>query len=181
MSLVNQLTDVLAEKTCIVGMGNYYRNDDAVGLLIVDSLKGRVHEEGRFKIMNVEDVLESYVFPIAEQDSANVLIIDAIDVNSAPGSILFGKMDELDEINESVSSHKISLKAAGRIFKEYGKKTYLLGISVENIDYGTEISGYVQKCVSLVSNLLSLIISDPAGCLNIKPSRVSSEGMGGTE
>jgi hydrogenase maturation protease len=166
MSLVNQLSELLSEKTCIVGMGNYYRNDDVAGLKIVDSLKNRITAK-HIKIMNVEDVLESYVFPIAGQDCKNVLIIDAVNVNSAPGSILFAGMDELDELNNSFSSHKISLEAAGRIFKEYGKKTYLLGIAVENIDFGTGISAEVRKSISLLSDLLFLIISEPAGCLNL--------------
>ena len=42
MSLVTDIMGVVKEKTCIVGMGNYLRKDDAVGLYLVDELQGKV-------------------------------------------------------------------------------------------------------------------------------------------
>jgi hydrogenase maturation protease len=91
MSLVTDIMGVVKEKTCIVGMGNYLRKDDAVGLYLVDELQGMVTTD-QVLLLNVEDIIESYVFKIAELDCENVLIIDAVKSTTSPGSIIFGRL-----------------------------------------------------------------------------------------
>jgi len=55
---------VVKDHCCIVGMGNYLKSDDAVGLYIVESIRKTLGKD--FPVLNVEDVIEAYVFKIAE-------------------------------------------------------------------------------------------------------------------
>ena len=159
MDMVSELSRILGEKTCIVGMGNYYRNDDAAGLYVIDGLKNAVTKPG-IEILNVEDVLESYIFFITDKTISNVLIIDAVMADCEPGSVVFGNVKDLEEITRTVSSHKMSLDVACRIFGESGKNTYLLGIAAENIDFGTSMTAEVKQTADLLLDLLKSIIAE---------------------
>lgn len=159
MDLVNRLAHILAERTGIVAMGNYFRNDDAVGLHVLDALKeGRVRPN--IELWNVEDILESYVFSIADKDYANVLLLDAVDCQANPGTVVFGSMDELEDVAETVSTHKISLRVAQKIFEQQGKKTYLLGIVARNIDYGNDMSKEIRGSAELLIKILKEIVTE---------------------
>jgi hydrogenase 3 maturation protease len=175
MDMVGELSRILSEKTCIVGMGNYYRNDDAAGLYVIDGLKNSIMKPG-LDIVNVEDVLESYIFFISEKSINNVLIIDAVMADCDPGTVVFGNVKDLEDITRTVSSHKMSLDVACRIFGESGKNTYLLGIAAENIDFGTKITDEVKHTADLLLNLIKGIIADSV-CENIEVKTIPRDFM----
>jgi len=153
MDLLCTIDEMMKEPTCIVGMGNYYRSDDAVGLYIADALLSKVTSDNP-RIMNVEDILESYVFNIAQSDARNVLIIDAVECDSESGSIVFGKLSEMEELVGSVSTHKLSLSLSGKIFDQYQKSTYLLGIVAGDVDYGIGLSDDVKQSADTIHDVI---------------------------
>lgn len=144
---------LLKDKTCLVGMGNYMRHDDAVGLYILDGIKCKAEKYG-LEIFSVEDIIESYVFDIASGNSSNVLLIDAVESDHEPGSIVFGLLDELKNEFITVSSHKPDLAIVDKIFRLYNKQTYLIGITVENIEYGYGISEKSTMSADFIKNIL---------------------------
>lgn len=153
MEFIDRMEQILSDKTCIVGMGNYYKSDDAAGLYLVDEIKDSI--SGNISILNVEDIIEGYVFKIAENDSKNVMIIDAVEATdgSIPGSVIFGRLEEMD-ILDSFSTHKLSLKLSGKILEEHGKNTYLLGIAAEDIDFGTGLTPVVRESVDILKDII---------------------------
>ncbi len=156
MESVSRIKELLNDKTCIVGMGNYLRKDDAVGLYIVDEVRDSKSAISK-NTLNVEDVIESYVFRIADSDYENVLIIDAVstgDSNTSSGSIIFGELNEYEELINDFSTHKLSLKMCGRILEEHGKKAYLLGIVAADIDFGTGLTSEVRKSADVLKDLI---------------------------
>jgi hydrogenase 3 maturation protease len=157
MSLVTDIMGVVKEKTCIVGMGNYLRKDDAVGLYLVDELKDTIHSE-KVLLLNVEDVIENYVFKIADLDCDNVLIIDAVRSTTTPGSIVFGRLTKCDEVLDDYSTHKLSLALCGKILEECGKKTYLLGVEAGDTDFGHGLSEDVQRSADILKDIMIEII-----------------------
>jgi hypothetical protein len=64
MNFAEDIAGVLKDRTCIVGVGNYIRRDDAVGLYLVDALKESVDSDA-VQLLNAEDIIESYAFQIA--------------------------------------------------------------------------------------------------------------------
>ena len=153
MSALDELKQILKQRTCIVGMGNYYRNDDAAGLLIVDSIKDEI-TAGNITVFNVEDVLESYIFKIAETKPANVLLIDAVETEGAPGSIIFMDVDGPEGISNEFSTHKLSVELSAKILKEMGIKTRVIGIVPENTDFGRELNKDVKESVNLIKEFI---------------------------
>ncbi|OHD72386.1 MAG: hypothetical protein A2W19_13645 [Spirochaetes bacterium RBG_16_49_21] len=153
MGLVVKIEDLLHQKTCIVGMGNYLKRDDAAGLFVVEGLKKR-GVPGGVILMNVEDVPENYAYQIAELDCDNVLIVDAVQSGGEVGSVLFGRLCEMEEIAGDYSTHKLSLALTGKILEKYHKKVWLLGIEVRDTGFGAGLSNEVNQSVRLICDLI---------------------------
>jgi hydrogenase maturation protease len=153
MEMLDTLSSVLQEKTCIVGMGNYFRKDDAIGIHIVEQLQQELPGEGD-AIISVEDVLENYAFKIAESECSNVLLIDAVSFESEPGSIVFGELHEFDDMSRGGTSHKPCLEMVDKIFSGHNKRTYLLGIVVSDTGFGTGFSPEVISSADIIKDFL---------------------------
>ncbi len=143
----------MSEKTCLVGMGNTLRKDDAAGVYIVQGVSERI-SGNPLKTMIVEDVLEAYAFKLAELDCDNLVIVDAIETSEEPGSVVFGKLSEFSELLSNFSTHKLALEMCGKIFKEHKKETYLLGIVAADIDFGQGMTPPVQETADMLRELL---------------------------
>lgn len=153
MDFISQIEEIMQDRTCLVGMGNYYKSDDAVGLYIIDQLKENIQSD-TLHIINVEDIIESYVFKIAEMDCDNVVIVDAVQAETERGSVVFGRLKEMDELAGSFSTHKLSLSISGKIFEEYNKNAYLLGIVTDDVDFGIGLSDDIKRSADTVKDLL---------------------------
>jgi hydrogenase 3 maturation protease len=162
MNLLSEIKSVISDSCCIVGMGNLVKSDDAVGLYIIESVKKAVKND--HMIFNVEDVIEAFVYKIAELDCMNIVIIDAVKAGAETGSIIFGKLDdEFEELEGTLSTHKLALKMSGRIFTEYKKETYLLGVVVNNIDFGIELSPEVRESADVLINIITDVLNSGKG------------------
>jgi len=158
MEFVPMIERLALEKTCIVGMGNYLRNDDAVGLYIVDGIMEKA-ASGAVTVMNVEDVLENYVYEIAGSDCDNVLIIDAVESGAEVGTVFFGSLSDFNESANNYSTHKLSLVISGKILEEHGKAVWLLGIEVRDTDFGRCLSDKVKESASFIRDILGKYIT----------------------
>ena len=153
MGLVTSLERLARGRTCIVGMGNTIRRDDAVGVYIAERVRGGA-VSGGVTVVNAEDVIENYVWQIAGGDAENVIIIDAVRSGAEAGSVLFGRLHEFDELIGNHSTHKLALRLSGRVIEERDKKAWLLGIEVLDTDYGTGLTDRVKKSADMISDLL---------------------------
>jgi hydrogenase maturation protease len=158
MEFAPMIERLALEKTCIVGMGNYLRNDDAVGLFIVDGIMEKA-ASGAVTVMNVEDVLENYVFEIAGSDCDNVLIIDAVESGAEVGAVFFGSLSDFNESANNYSTHKLSLVISGKILEEHGKAVWLLGIEVRDTDFGRGLSDRVKESACFIRDILGKYIT----------------------
>ena len=149
------LRQILSEPTCLVGVGNLMRNDDAVGVIIADRLCQELQPSPRLTVVNVEDVIENPVFRIAANDARNVLVIDAVAGDDAePGSLVLGRLEEMEAARGGYSTHKLALSTAAGVLRHHGKDVYLLGIVAANTDYGTEISQEILDTAEVVIDLV---------------------------
>lgn len=151
----HDLKQILSERTCIVGVGNLLRNDDAVGVMIADRLEKDFSGLDRISVVNVEDVIENYVFQIAANDSRNVLVIDAVQGDGAePGSLVLGRLEDMEVANGGLSTHKLALSTAASVLRHHGKNVYLLGIVAANTDFGREVSQEILDSAEAVIDLV---------------------------
>lgn len=153
MPSIQKLRQILKERTCIVGMGNYYRKDDAAGLHVVESLRDKIGGRNII-IFNVEDVLESYIFQISEEKPANVLFIDAVEADDEPGSIIFHEIGEEFGDRADFSTHRLSVQLSAKILKQAGIETWVLGIVPADTEYGEGLSDDVEESVKVISKFI---------------------------
>ncbi len=153
MDFTGEIARLLGEKTCIVAVGNSIRRDDGVGLYLAEEIEKCAGAE-RVDIVHAEDIIESYVFEIANRDCANVLIMDAVQTAGEPGTLVFGPMDELKTLVSNYSTHKLSLTLACKIWRERGKKAYLLGIEAADVDFGVGLTQTVKKSADAIKDII---------------------------
>jgi hydrogenase maturation protease len=145
------LMDVLREKTCLVGLGNPYRRDDGVGPWIAEAVQAAA-DRASLQVFNVEDVLENFVFRIAETDCRNVVLMDAAAADGEPGSVVFGPLNDFAEAG-SVSTHKLALELSGKILESAGKRVFLLGVVPEDLGIGAGLTPKVEESASRLRDL----------------------------
>ncbi len=160
---LSAMENILKEGACLVGMGNPYRSDDAVGTVIAERI-AKAAPADSIQVINVEDVLESYIFRITESHHDNIILVDAIQTGSEAGAVIFGELSLLDEMIKNISTHKLSLQLCDQILRDYRKRAFLLGIEAEDIDFGTRLTGHVSRTADIVTEfIMNILQSSPKG------------------
>jgi hydrogenase 3 maturation protease len=147
-------------RIALVGIGNVFRSDDAAGILIADRLI-----ESR-SISNLNTVLVIDAGHAPENSTADlrrfapnvVLLIDAADMEEAPGTIRWIEMDEIEGMSASTHTLPLSMLAKYLIL-ELNCKIALLGIQPKSNDVGEVISKEVADAVDIVIEGLVASIS----------------------
>ena len=141
-----------AEKIIVAGIGNPIRQDDNVGLRVVESLQGRVREN--VFLLECETVPESYLLDIEQTKPSHVLLIDAAFLGLKPGE---SKLFEAEKIADfpAVTSHVLPL----RIFCDYikkatGTKIGLLLIEPKCMEFGEGLSVEVESAAKALAILV---------------------------
>jgi hydrogenase 3 maturation protease len=153
MGLESTMAQLARGRTCIVGMGNYLRRDDAVGLYVVDAMKERMGG-GVGTLFHVEEVLENHVWSIAEGDAENVILVDAVASEAGPGSVFLEPLAEDEEIGADCCTHKLSLALARKVLAWHHKKVWLLGIGAGDAGFGSGLTPEVRRSADLIWRLL---------------------------
>ncbi len=145
-----------AEKTVIAGIGNPIRQDDYVGLKIVENLQGKV--PANVCLLECETVPESYLLDIEQFKPTHVLLIDAAFLGLKPGEASLFETEKIVDY-PAITTHLLPLK----IFCEYikqatGAKIGLLLIEPKSMEFGEGLSIELQSAAEdFTKILLSLL------------------------
>jgi hydrogenase 3 maturation protease len=159
-TLMARLNEVLREPTCLVGVGNPLRGDDGVGVYLARRLNRNLRA-GHLRVVDAEDIPESYVFEIAASDCRNVVIIDGVMTEAEPGTLVFGRLGDFEEHAADYSTHKLSLSLCGRILEAENKPTYLLGIVALDVDFGASLTESVRIAADLLADSILRSSDEP--------------------
>ncbi|MEM1660302.1 MAG: hydrogenase 3 maturation endopeptidase HyCI [Candidatus Bathyarchaeia archaeon] len=145
-----------AERVVVAGIGNPIRMDDAVGIRIIQSLRGKV--SSKVFLIECETVPESYIDKIEAFNPTHILLVDAALLGLNPGESKFVELSAL-HFYPAFSTHMLPL----RIFCEYltkttGAKIGLLLIQPKIADFGEELSPEVSLACERIANLLLSIL-----------------------
>lgn len=132
-------------KNCVIGIGNEYRQDDAIGLWIAREIQQKhlpgleVHESSG----DVAQLMELW------QDADWVLAIDALSSGGVPGTVhrFEAHAKALPTENFRHSTHSLSLPEAiemARALGELPKKLMVLGVEGEQFGSGQGLSLALQ-------------------------------------
>lgn len=150
------LPDLLAEPTCLVGVGNPMRRDDGIGPWLVGAVRDLAAATAH-EIIDAQDVPENFVPVIARGDCRNVVFIDAVAADSTPGTVVFGPLADFAEAG-SFSTHKLALSLSAKFLEAAGKKVFLLGVVPADIDFGTGFTAEVERAAASLLDLLRVAV-----------------------
>jgi hydrogenase maturation protease len=135
----------------IIGLGNEYRADDAVGLLVAR----RVRELGLENVKAIEESGEGAHLIEAWKGAETVIIVDAVSSGSNPGSV-----HRFDAIAKKVpskffhhSSHAFSVVEAielARAMSQLPSRLIVIGVEGHSFEAGVELSSEVKQAVEEV-------------------------------
>jgi hydrogenase maturation protease len=134
------------QKVLVVGIGNEYRSDDGIGLIVARQIRERNIPSITIK----EESGEGAALMEAWQGFQNVLLVDAVSSGTTPGAIF-----RIDATTETVptkffhySTHAFSVSEAielARVMNVLPPKLVVYGIEGKDFAAGTTISLLVQQ------------------------------------
>ncbi len=154
-SLQEYLKD--AKRLVIVGVGNPIREDDNVGLTILQGLQGKLSSE--VLLLECEMVPEGYLLDIEEFKPTHVLLVDSAVLGRQPGDADLVKVNEVAAFS-AVSSHMLPL----RLFCEYiekstGAKIRLLLVEPKSMGFGEELTPELQMASAHITEVLLKVLN----------------------
>lgn len=148
--LSEQLSKLRNSSALVIGIGNTLKGDDGVGPLVCEQLQ----QAGiRAEVINAGTVPENYIQRIINKTPTNLIIIDAIDFQSPPGTIkIFGP----EQLNSSVTStHTLSPRLFADIIRQNIKvDVYFVGIQPAHTRLGDSMSPQVCQAARLLAQTL---------------------------
>ncbi len=154
MEPIELLEQVLGRKSCLVGIGNSLRSDDGLGPYLIESLRAGL-PEGTVDLLVVDDVPENFAFPISRMDVENVIFVDAVIAEGPPGTVLFGPMDDFEEVGQTASTHKLALRLSGRVIADAGKNVFFLGVVPGSTAFGKDMTPRIKEVVDELARLVT--------------------------
>jgi len=158
MTLREELAWRLHGAVVIVGIGNPHRGDDAFGPLLAQSLNGRVAA----RVIDAQDMPESYLFSIAQGDPDTVLFADAVDLGRPPGSVAVLTATDLSDYLPT--THRVPFPLMVEVLhRETDAQVALLAVQPRGTGLDEPLSREVAATLtSLVETIAELLAPPPA-------------------
>jgi hydrogenase maturation protease len=145
-------------KTLILGLGNTLLGDEGVGVKTVSFLKN-----AKFALQDVE-ILDggtlSFILAGPIESADNLIVIDAAQLNNAPGTVHLYEGKEMDQFimrKKYNSVHEVSLSDLLLIAHLSGRlpqRRALVGIQPERIDWSDTLTDAVAQSVPVACDLV---------------------------
>ncbi len=147
----------MKQKILIIGVGNLYRRDDAVGLIIARRLK----EKNLKNLTVLEASGEGTALMEAWQGAELVILIDAVHSGAEPGTIyrLEAHAQPIPTKFFHYSTHAFSVAEAIELARTLGQlppKLIVYGIEGKDFEAGEGLSPEVEKAAQAVLERLEL-------------------------
>ncbi len=137
--------------TLVIGVGNEYRGDDGVGLIIARRLQGQLPES----VGILEHSGEGAALMEAWKDAEHVIIVDAVHSGAAPGAVF--RLDAGKQPMPSsffhYSTHAFSVAEAvelGRALQQLPGTLVIYGIEGKTFEAGAALSPEIEKAAQTV-------------------------------
>ena len=144
MTLGDQIADWLKgfKKLAVLGIGNPLRGDDAIGVEILERLKGRVPDS--VALFDCEMVPENFLSEIERFRPTHVLMIDAAQLDLGLGEARLIPTEKITGV--ALSTHTLPLSLTAEILRgDIGARVALLGVKPERTEFGEGLSPRLQK------------------------------------
>lgn len=150
MDLQEQLASSIQGHVVVMGIGNPCRGDDAAGSLLAQLIS----DVPGVRVIDAQDVPESYVRQVVGESPGTVVLIDSVDLKSAPGSVAFLEKDEV--AGYWPSTHRMPLSMLmDYLERETHARIFLIAIQPRHTAFMQPMSGEVHASVASVAGMLN--------------------------
>ena len=142
------MTDASSTKTVVLGLGNILHADDGVGPQAISRLRADTRVPADVSLVD-GGTLGLELLPCV-WDCACLIVIDAVDVGQAPGTVVRMSGDELNSLPGNSSVHQLGvadLLVAIRVLAQRQPAVVVLGVQPESTDWSTELSPAVAAAM----------------------------------
>ncbi|MGD0145665.1 MAG: hydrogenase maturation protease [Nitrososphaerales archaeon] len=142
--------------THVFGIGNPIKQDDAVGLEVVSSLRRRLGPASRkaVRVHGLSPNPERMISDLASKGE-RIVIIDAIEAQKKPGTIICARLSETKF--GFFATHNVPLRLVPGV-AENAADTYIVGIEPDSVGVGEGLSDIVKRSsTKLVEMIASLV------------------------
>ncbi len=149
--------------TLVLGLGNTLLGDEGVGVHAI-----RRMQQPAFGLDNVE-LLDggtlSFVLAGSIGDAENLIVIDAANLDSPPGTVRLYEDEEMDEFvmsNKNCSVHEVSLAdllVIARLSDELPQRRALIGIQPQTIDWSDSLTDSVAQALPDACEMVRDLVS----------------------
>jgi hydrogenase maturation protease len=149
--------------TLVIGLGNQYRRDDAVGLIVARCLRERAPEHVRV----LEESSEGAALMESWKDADAVILIDAVHSGAEPGILhrLDANRQPIPTEFSHCSTHAFSTAEAIELARALGRlppRLVVYGIEGKTFEAGLGLSPEVEKAArEVVERVLEDLRCDP--------------------
>ena len=133
-------------KIAVMGLGNLMRTDDAVGMLMLSSL--RTDARSTPEIQWIEGGTLGLDLLGSMHDVTHLIALDAIDIGVVPGTLVRFEQEQLHQVPISKSVHLLGLSdllGALSLMDAAPAEVVLLGIQPQYTGWGTELTAAVRE------------------------------------
>lgn len=143
------------------GLGNQIKGDDSVGLYIVSKLRGK-YGSSPSRFVSIESISSSErTFSKIGKSKGNleekIIIFDAIESDSAPGSIRFANIK--DEKYGFFATHNVPIGLIPSVASKV-ENIFVLGVQPERIEIGKDLTPTVSNSADKIIDKIGKFIRD---------------------
>lgn len=157
MSLEKALAGRLGGQVTVVGVGNPLRGDDGVGPLVAHDLR----PVPGLRVVQAEEVPESHLGRITAGPPDTIVVIDAVDLGAAPGSVALLGRGELAGFVPTTHRVPLDLLAAF-LAGETRADVLVVAIQPRQTTLGAAMTPAVEEAAGLAAEVLNRALGDPA-------------------
>jgi hydrogenase maturation protease len=137
-----------------LGLGNTDRADDGAGILAALALKKLFPSF----VFSEHDGVEGTVLDISEKDEdLTVFFIDAANLREKPGTIRLVHKEDIR--NQEITTHRVAVALMASLLERSGKRSAVIGIQPERIEFQGKVTLAVEKSVATVVSVLKDLMS----------------------
>jgi hydrogenase maturation protease HycI len=150
MEFQAQLATAIQGSVVVVGIGNPCRGDDAAGSLVAQQLS----DAPRVRVIDAQDVPENYLCQVVGEAPDTVVLIDSVDLKSAPGSIAI--LDKGQVADYWPSTHRVPLTLLmDYLERETHARLRLIAIQPRQTEFLQPLSAEVSASVEGIAGALN--------------------------
>lgn len=136
----------------IIGIGNIMRGDDGFGPRLIENLKKKNIKANLFDCGTVP---ENYIFPILTTSCDTVILVDAADLKTEPGSMKILSLSELSGAGLSTHNSSIRLFTDLLMTGKDGLNIFAVTVQPQSIAFGENLSPAVFDSVDKLSDIFA--------------------------